>query len=334
MKTLITGASGRVGRRLVEALAADGHQVRALVIAGDPGAEWLAERDVELVEGNLGEGEVLRRAVRGVDHVVHLAAVMDWTEAAPRTTFEPNVGGTVSLLQALLEEDVRPRRVVLASSDEVYPSLEAEEIPIPETHPRNPWSFYGLTKLMNEEAAAFFHRAHGLPTAVARFALIAEAPEILTPTGWSGRFLFRDPMRAMLAGMGRDDAVAVLDANPPEDPGGLLIPRDVSGESYLFQICDVRDLIAGLRLMLEVPEAVGETFNLSGPAPFTFEHAVKRLHAATGIPYNLADLPGEPIRVAHSIAKANELLGYSPRFDIDAIIDDAVARQGDQAPAN
>jgi UDP-glucose 4-epimerase len=325
MRYLVTGASGRVGRRTICRLQDEGYAVRALVLPDDPQASWLESRSVEMIEGTLLDAHVLRRATRDVDWIVHLAAVMDWSAEAAHTTFAPNVGGTVNLLQAVVDGGATTRRILIASSDEVYPSLKARELPIPETHPQEPWSFYGLSKQLSEHVARYFHRAHALPVTIARFALVAEAPEILAPSGWSGRFLFLSSMRELLEGLGRTDAVAALDASGPPDDETLLLPLDQEGRSYEFQLCDVRDLVEGILRMLHAEAAVGEAFNLSGPSPFSFDEAVTYLHERRGIPYRTVRLPGPRIRVAHSIDKARSLLGYEPVYDIRRIIDSALA---------
>lgn len=80
----------------------------------------------------------------------------------------------------------------LASSDEVYPSLFAKYLPIDESHPREPYSFYGVTKVTGEELLHYEHRVNGLPIAIARFSLVYEPWESVSPKGTLGGFLFYD----------------------------------------------------------------------------------------------------------------------------------------------
>lgn len=327
MKILVTGATGRVGRNLSAALLARGDAVRGLVMPDDPGLSRAEQAGIECLTGNLRDEKVTAEAVRGVDAVVHLGAMMLWGDTAQNPIlFEDNVRGTFNLLNAAALHTPDLTRFVFASSDEVYPSLFAKYAPIDEAHPTEPYSFYGTTKRLGEEMAWFYHRAHGLPTTVARFALVSEPHEVIRSDGWLGRFLFLEPMIATMRGIGGSEAARILE-ELKTDREMLLLARDSDGEPYLFHNCDVRDIVQGLLLLLERPAAVGEAFNLSGAAPFSFDQAVPYLSEKTGIPFVEARIPGMPIRVHHSTAKARSLLGYQPHYDIFASIDSALELQ-------
>ena len=328
MTTLITGATGRVGRELVTLRKSRGDRIRALVLPDDPGLEALEAENVEIVRGSLTDRGAVAEAVAGVGRVVHLAAVMLWGEGADRKLFEQNIAGTFHLLDAIVERDVKLERFFLASSDEVYPSLKASYLPIDESHPRNPYSFYGLTKETNERFAFYYHRAHDIPVTVARFALTARSEEILRPDGWSGRFMFVEPMRDLFTALGRPDAAEAISSACRSDPSStLLLALDEDGVPYEFHMCDVKDLVVGIELMLFNPSAVGQVFNLSGPAPFSYRVAVDALHAAAGLPFVEVRIPGPRIRIAHDISRARSILGYAPERDIARIIGEATATQ-------
>jgi nucleoside-diphosphate-sugar epimerase len=116
MVTLVTGATGFIGYRLVTALLERGDTVRGLV--RDPGrAQNLRERGVELVRGDMTDADALHRAVRGVECIYHTAAVVgDWPD--PVLTRRVNVHGTRSLVESAVAAGVR--RVVHFSSLAVY----------------------------------------------------------------------------------------------------------------------------------------------------------------------------------------------------------------------
>jgi 2-alkyl-3-oxoalkanoate reductase len=115
MKALVTGANGFLGRHVVAALLARGHQVRALVrpAAAFDGLEWLPE--VELFRADLRSARALEQAFTGIDVLVHLAAAVTGREEAQ---FASTVVGTERLLDAATRTPCR--RVVLASSFSVY----------------------------------------------------------------------------------------------------------------------------------------------------------------------------------------------------------------------
>ncbi|MCY4137898.1 MAG: NAD-dependent epimerase/dehydratase family protein, partial [Rhodobacteraceae bacterium] len=104
MTTLITGATGRVGRELVTVRKARGDRIRALVLPGDPGLAALKVEDVEVVEGSLADRGAVSEAVAGVDRVAHLAAAMLWEPSADRELFEQNIAGTFHLLDEIVQQ--------------------------------------------------------------------------------------------------------------------------------------------------------------------------------------------------------------------------------------
>jgi nucleoside-diphosphate-sugar epimerase len=72
------------------------------------------------------------------------------------------------------------------------------------------------------------------------------------------------------------------------------------------------------------PAAVGEAFNLSGPAPFSYDEAAAVMAEATGRHVVDACIPGPPIRIHHSIEKARGMLGYAPRHDLRSTVAEAL----------
>jgi UDP-glucose 4-epimerase len=322
---LVTGAAGRIGRNLAAALIAEGARVKGVVLPEDPGGERVRAMGVECVAGNVRDPEVCAVAVSGADAVVHLGAMMLFgSDDHNPVLFEDNLRGTFNLLQATLARKGELSRFVFASSDEVYPSLFAKYAPIDESHPKEPYSFYGLTKLAGEEFLRFFHRAHGLPIAIARFALTIEPWEVLDPSRPLGNFLHVRSMLGIVRVRAGEAAAAAIEAQIQPGTEPLLLARDERGTPYFFHYCDVRDLVQGLLLLLRQPAAVGEVFNLSGPAPFSYDQAVPYLAERTGRPVIDARIPGPPIRIHHEIAKARGLLGYTPVHDVFSTIDTAL----------
>jgi dTDP-glucose 4,6-dehydratase len=126
-KVLVTGAGGFVASHLVERLVAEGAQVRAFVrynSRNDVGMLRLIAPDVfstlEIVHGDLRDVEAVRAAVRGLDTVFHLGALIaiPYSYVHPREVIDTNVMGTVNVLMVPCDFDVR--RVVHTSTSEVY----------------------------------------------------------------------------------------------------------------------------------------------------------------------------------------------------------------------
>jgi nucleoside-diphosphate-sugar epimerase len=172
MQALVTGATGLLGRHLVNVLAEAGMQVRALV-RGSSDTSHLANRGVELIIGGAGDGEAIGQAVAGVDLVFHVAGYL--TANAPFGTDDNQADGewpvykaiNVDFTEALLGAslDVGVGRFVYVSSSSVY-DVDAP-VPTAENAPLQPFSIYGRSKLMAEEKVCAF-QAKGLATTIIR----------------------------------------------------------------------------------------------------------------------------------------------------------------------
>jgi len=324
MKILVTGVTGRIGHNLAAALLNQGHEVRGLVMPNDPGLSRVPA-GVTCITGNLRDWDIVVEAVTGMDVIYHLGAMMLWgSDDDNAILFEDNVRGTFNVFNAAALHGKGIKRVIYASSDEVYPSISPRYLPIDENHPTLSTSFYGVGKLMGENMGFYYHRAYGLPFTAARFALTTEPLEAVRGTGWLGRFLFLDPMIGTLSSRRPPEVAQKLKELRSGDET-LVLPREEDGRPYMFHYCDVRDLVQGLVLMMEKEQAVGQAFNLSGPAPFSYDQAIPYLSRATSIPYVEIRLPGPPIRIEHSTAKARSLLGYAPQYTFFKTVDDGIA---------
>src|SRR5512137_270677 len=154
MNYLITGAAGFLGAALANCLAQAGHMVRGLddLSAGDP-ARLLTT--VHFTRGDVNDRPKLWTLLQGVNCVYHLAARVSVAESVlyPREYNAVNVGGTVSVMEAM--RDVGVRRVVLVSSGAVYGEQSTQ--PLTESMIPDPASPYAVSKL----AAEYYMRTIG-----------------------------------------------------------------------------------------------------------------------------------------------------------------------------
>ena len=165
MKVLVTGATGRVGSRLVPRLLRNGHEVRILVRSRERG-EALAALGAEPVVGDLLEPDSLKPAVRGVEAVVHLAAF--FRGASEEEAHAVNASGTSSLAAAALEADVP--RFVYTSTNLVYGPGQGRTFT--EADPPNPDSAYPASKAASESELLKLHQSHGLGVRILRLAFV------------------------------------------------------------------------------------------------------------------------------------------------------------------
>ena len=170
---LITGAGGFIGSHLTERLVREGAQVRAFVRYNsrqDVGLLALLPPDlqaaVDVVAGDLRDGEAVRAAMAGIDVVFHLGALIaiPYSYLHPREVVETNVMGTLNVL--LAARDLGTARVVHTSTSEVYGT--ARYTPIDEAHPLQGQSPYSASKIGADKIVESFHRSFGLPVATLR----------------------------------------------------------------------------------------------------------------------------------------------------------------------
>ena len=170
-RVLVTGAGGFIGSHLAETLAQSGANTRALIRYNAAGLHgWIdklpLKDEIEVVLGDIRDPDSLRRAVRGIDTVFHLAALnaIPYSYSTPIAYIRTNVEGTLNLLQASLDAGVE--LVVHTSTSEVYGT--ARYVPIDEDHALRGQSPYSASKIGADKIAEAFHLSFGLPVAVIR----------------------------------------------------------------------------------------------------------------------------------------------------------------------
>jgi UDP-glucose 4-epimerase len=162
----VTGGAGFVGSHVTDALIARGERVRVIDDLST-GLRSNVNPAAEFVDANLCDFEGLSGALRGVDCVLHNAALarVPLSIDQPVRTHMANVVGTLNVLVAARELGVR--RVVYAGSSSVYGNQD--ELPLRENMRPNPLNPYALQKLTGEEYVRMFHRLFGLQTLTLRY---------------------------------------------------------------------------------------------------------------------------------------------------------------------
>lgn len=172
----VTGADGFIGSHLTEMLLSRGYSVRALAQYNSfNNYGWLEDvarkfsleaGKFEIVSGDVRDPGFCREFVKGCGTVFHLAALIaiPYSYVAPDSYVDTNVKGTLNICQAC--RDSGAERLIVTSTSEVYGT--ALEVPIPETHPRQPQSPYSATKIGADAIAMSFYNAFNLPVVIAR----------------------------------------------------------------------------------------------------------------------------------------------------------------------
>jgi nucleoside-diphosphate-sugar epimerase len=230
---------------------------------------------------------------------------------------------------------------VYASSDAVYwsgPIQPSRHLPIDETHPREPHSIYGATKVGAEELALQFWRGFGIPSVVVRPTATADAWELIEPDSVFGRRLFVRGAVRFLSSFAKPspDEADLLTLLRDLDDGSdqLYVLADDRGVAPMTNLADARDLAQGLFLTLTRPEAVGETFNIGPAGEHNEEHLVRHIAERLGVRYTVIRRPAVRPDWYVSSAKAASVLGYRPEHTVFSMVDEAVAAKAARPAAS
>jgi dTDP-glucose 4,6-dehydratase len=299
-QVLVTGAGGFIASHLVERLVSEGAQVRAFTrytSRNDEGMLRLIPPEVysrlEIVSGDLRDVEAVRSAVRDVDTVFHLGALIaiPYSYVHPREVIETNVMGTVNILMAA--RDFGVRRIVHTSTSEVYGT--AQYTPIDEDHPLQGQSPYSASKIGADKIAESFYRSFGVPVVTLR------------PFNTYGP---RQSARAVIPTI-----IAQALTRNEVKLGSLDPSRDLTF---------VADTVNGFVCVAEADHVLGEEINLGNDNTIRIGDLVEKIFAIIGkTPKVVTDSqrirPGksEVMKLWASNQKAKEMIGWEPQVSLD-----------------
>jgi len=176
MLIVVTGGAGFIGSNLIEHLLDGGHEIICLDNFDDYYDPMIKRKNIEsflendkfkLIEGDIRNKEFLKKVLDGADFVFHQAAQAGVRISVenPSKPHEVNATGTLNLLEAALDSDVK--KIINASSSSVYGKVEY--LPFDEEHPKQPVSPYGVSKLLAEHYCRVFEELYGLKSVSLRY---------------------------------------------------------------------------------------------------------------------------------------------------------------------
>ena len=314
MNILVTGGAGYVGSHAARLLAAAGHEV--WIYDNLSLGHRAAVADGRLVEGELGNGELIEQVLRdnSIDAVMHFAALTQVAEsvADPARYYRNNVLGAISLLEAMRCANVR--RFVFSSTTATYGVPET--IPITEKEPQQPINPYGYTKLVIENVLADYASAYGFAYAALRYFNAAGAH----PDGDLGED--HDPETHLIPillqiALGQRDQITIFGNDYPTADGTCV--RDYVHVDDLAQ--------AHLLALDHLREGQGLKLNLGTGRGNSVLEVVEACRRVTGcqIPVVEGDRrEGDPPILVADASLAGELLGWTPHYNqIQQIIETA-----------
>ena len=292
---LVTGGAGFIGSHIAEELLRRGEGVRIVdsLITGK--RQNLAHlQQAEFIQGDLADLDVARRAVEGVEYVLHQAAIPSVPRSVedPITSNRANIDASLNVLVAARDAGVR--RVVYAGSSSAYGNTPT--LPKVETMPTAPLSPYALQKLVAEQYCQMFTQLYGLETVTIRYFNVF-GPRQDPSSPYSGVIsLF---IRALVEG------------RQPTIYGDGGQTRDFT---YVANVVD------GVLRACQAPDASGEVINVATGGRISLNElfaVVKQLTGAGVDPIYAETRAGDVRDSQADITKARRLLGYEPivRFE-------------------
>jgi nucleoside-diphosphate-sugar epimerase len=292
---LITGGAGFIGSHLTEELARRGHAVRVADNLVTGNRRNLAHiPNVEFLEGDLANTDFATRAVRGVDYVLHQAAI----PSVPRSVKDPilsnraNIDASLSVLVAARDAGVK--RVVYAGSSSAYgntPTLPKREDMVP-----NPLSPYALQKLVAEQYCQMFTHLYGLETVTIRYFNV---------------FGPRQDPGSPYSGVISLFATALLEGRPPTIYGDGEQTRDFT---YVANVVD------GVLRACEAKSAAGQVINVATGGRISLNELLRVMNGIVGTrvqAIHKEPRAGDVTDSQADISKALALLGYQPLVSLE-----------------
>lgn len=315
MKVLVTGATGFVGYHLTQKLVKQGYKVKALVLQQSDSL-LLKNLDVEIVTGDIRDIAVVEQAIKGCQHVYHLAARELQPGTSKQEYYTINVEGTKNVAHAAIKTDVE--RLVYASAVGVYGIIKNP--PVNENTKLNPSSAYRDSKFLGEQVLFSYHKQEKLPVVVARLTGIIGAGSY----SWLGliKAISKNNFRMIGTGKNYDHVAHISDI-----VSGLQLcaEKGTEGELYILGGCSaitVKDLIN----MIYQELGISNSCRSLPVTPYkVFSYLGETLYTNLGF-----DLPGVhryALFVANKIldiSKAQKQLGYSPNNSIQEAIKETI----------
>ena len=297
-KFLVTGGAGFIGSNLVETILTLGYKVRVLdnfsTGKRENIAEFMENKNFELIEGDIRNLEDCRKACEGVDYVLHQAA---WG-SVPRSIELPleyeeiNVKGHLNMMQAARENKIK--KFVYASSSSVYG--DDERLPKKEGEEGRVLSPYALTKKINEEYAYLYFRVYGLDTIGLRYFNVFGRKQ--DPNGFYAAVIPKFVKQ-------------LLNNETPQINGDGETSRDFT---YIENVVQ-----ANLKACLAKKEASGQAFNIAYGGRETLNNLYDKISELLKInkkPIYASERVGDIKHSNADISKARLFLNYDPKYSM------------------
>ena len=253
---LVTGGSGKVGRSLIPELLKAGYKVRSIqhetpiTLAG-----------VEVIEGDIRDEALSKKAVKDMDAVVHLANVKENREKF----MQVNVAGTFYLLDACKNHGGIQQFIQAGSDARAGIFCYPHPYPIDETYPHSAYpGYYAFSKVLEETMCEQYRIQYKMPITVLRFCWIYDEDDVLAHITLQEPN-FGIPVWAELAVTPEQKKYFA------EKIDGVAKMVHPGGRSGIRHVAGIKDIIQGIMLSVGNEASIDHAFNLAGPSPFSYD---------------------------------------------------------------
>jgi UDP-glucose 4-epimerase len=315
-KVLVTGGAGYVGSHACLRLAEAGFEPVVYDNLSNGHEEFVRWGPFE--RGDISDGARLDEvfAKHKPAAVMHFAALIEVGESVkfPGRFYENNVAGALSLIEAARRGGANA--LVFSSTCATYG--DPVRVPMDETHPQAPLNPYGRSKLMVEQALADYDRYAGFRSVALRYFNAAGADPEGRIGEWHEPETHAIPL-AIAAAMGKRKGFSLF--------GTDYDTRDGTAVRDYIHVLDLADAhVLALKRLLD--GAPSDVFNLGTGTGATVRELIAVIAEASGKPFEVTEAPrreGDAPALVADNRKAREVLGWSPKFDLKRIVQDAWA---------
>lgn len=309
MLVLITGATGKVGRRFVERCLADEGFAAARLRALCHNRMLEPADRLEMVRGNIAERADVERAMDGVTHVLHLATCKE----TPDDVIDVAVKGLFWLLEAFRGSPTAQQFILIGGDAAIGHFHYKHEAPITEATPHRAYpGCYALSKVLEEVMLRQYCIQYGINACCLR------APWIMDKDDFKYTLSFGDDVFG--APVWKDE-VPRESVKSYRESGTVPLLLDSEDQPLKRNFVHVDDLVSAILAAINNPRAQGELYNICMDEPVDYGEVASYLKETRGLP--AVKIPSRFHSNWMDNAKAKLHLGWRPRYDLKRLIDSA-----------
>ncbi len=309
MKLLITGATGKVGSHFLPAFLAQKQFADWQIVALCHNRDLDTHHRVTAVKGSLSERSSVERAMPGVTHVLHMAAVKE----SPDLVIDVAVKGMFNLLEAFRSSPAARQFILIGGDCTVGHIFQRFDSPVTERSPRRAYAgCYALTKVIEEVMLEQYQIQYGIDGCCLRAPWIMEKDDFRFALAF-GEGQFGGPPWSDFLSSEKVERLSRQEVVP--------LMLDEHGDPLKRNFIHVSDVVSAILAALDNPAAERQLFNIAMDEPVDYGRVAGYLKDTRG--YSAVEIPTPFFSNWLNNTKARMRLGWHPRYNFETLIEDA-----------